>query len=396
MEREQLVSFDNTELAFAYKSDRQLRMAGWMFRLMSREFWSDLMIALGSWALRWRIPLAAFLIRRTVYRQFIGGATLQACVPVIEKLEMYHCLVVLDYAVEGKHEEAELDAAKDQFIRTIHFAANQSSVPVITVKISALAQNDILQAWSEPELRPPDFDAIWDRVVNRLTEICEHATEYGMKVFIDAEDSWIQGAIDHLAEHMMKVYNQGEVYIYNTYQMYRHDRLDFLKNSFVRARKQGYILGAKLVRGAYMEKERERAQELNYPSPISANKEIVDQDYNDAIIYCAENYEHIAMCAATHNLISCKLLADFIAGLPVRKDHPHLNFCQLYGMGDDITFNLAAQGYNVAKYLPYGPVREAFPYLVRRADENKAMSNEFNREYQLIRKERKRRRTVRD
>lgn len=387
MEIEEQVSFDNTEVAFAYKTDRQLRLGAWLFRLMSRSFWSDFMIHLGRWALSLRLPFTRYLIRHTVYKQFIGGETLQDCLPVIDTLYKYQCLVVLDYAVEGKHEEEELDLARDQFIRTIHFAANQPSVPVITIKISGLAQNNILQAWADPALQFDDFDEKWERVVFRLTDICDHAVQYGMKIFIDAEASWHQDAIDYLADTMMRRYNEAEAYIYNTYQMYRHDRLAFLKDSYAVSRQEGYFLGAKLVRGAYMEQERERAGEKNYPSPISSDKNAVDRDYNEGILFCAENYEHVAMCAATHNLISCQMLANFISELPVRKDHPHLNFCQLYGMGDDITFNLAAHGYNVAKYLPYGPVKEAFPYLVRRADENKAMSNEFNREYQLIREE---------
>ncbi|MBY5959681.1 proline dehydrogenase family protein [Membranicola marinus] len=390
-DEEQRVNFENTEVAFAYKSTAQLRLALWLFRLMSRSFWSHIFIKMGAWALKFRLPLAPYLIKETVYQQFIGGVSLEDTEPLIDNLSNHHCLVVLDYAVEGKHEEEELDGARDQFIQTIHFAANQPTVPVITIKVSALAQNKTLQAWAETGLRNSDFDEKWDRVVQRLIEICDHAAEYGMKIFIDAEESWHQDAIDFLANEMMKRYNQDEVVVYNTYQMYRHDRLDFLKQSYRRAQEEEYIFGAKLVRGAYMEKERARAKRKNYPSPISANKKVVDRDFNEGILFCAEHYENIALCAATHNLISCKILADFIEELPARRDHPHLNFCQLYGMGDDITFNLGAHGYNVAKYVPYGPVKEAFPYLIRRAEENKAMSNEFNREYKLIRRELERR-----
>ena len=391
MEIDKQVSFESSEIAFAYKTNRQLKLSFWLFRLMSRPSWADFFAKIGGLALRFRLPLTRYIIRHTMYRQFIGGETLQDCLPIIRNLSEYKSLVVLDYAVEGKHEEEDLDRARDQFIRTIRFAANHPSVPVVTIKISGLAQNKILRAWAEPELRSDDFEGKWERVIFRLTDICDHALQFGMKIFIDAEESWHQDAIDYLADTMMKCYNHDEVYVYNTYQMYRHDRLGFLKKSFANSREAGYYLGAKLVRGAYMKKERDRAREKNYPSPISPEKESVDRDYNEGILFCAEHYENIAMCAATHNLISCQLLANFIRELPVRKDHPHLNFCQLYGMGDDITFNLAAAGFNVAKYLPYGPVKEAFPYLVRRAEENKAMSNEFNREYQLIKREKERR-----
>ncbi len=394
MESEQRVDFDNTEVAFAYKTDKQLQLGVWLFRLMSRSFLSKTFSKLGAWALKFHLPFSKYLIKETVYQQFIGGVSLQDCVPVIDNLNKHQCLVVLDYSVEGKHEEKELDKARDQFIRTIQFAANQPAVPVITIKVSGLAQNRTLQAWSETKMRKGDFDEKWERIIQRLTEICDQAAQYGMKIFIDAEQTWYQDAIDFLAFDMMKRYNKDEMVVYNTYQMYRHDRLEFLKKSYAQAKKEEYILGAKLVRGAYMDTERDRAKQKRYPSPISANKEIVDGDYNEGILFCAENYESIAVCAATHNLISCKMLADYIEELPVRRDHPHLNFCLLYGMGDDITFNLAAHGYNVAKYVPYGPVREAFPYLIRRAEENKAMSNEFNREYNLIRTELERRKNT--
>lgn len=386
-ESEGKVRFDNTKIAFAYKNDRQLRMSYWLFRLMSKPSWADFFTQVGGMALRYHIPLSHWLIKKTVYQQFIGGETLQDCDAVIDHLRKYQVQVVLDYAVEGKNAEEDLDAAKDQFIRTINYAANKSSVPVVTIKVSAIAPNIVLEAWSKKELRPDDFEEKWERVVARLTEICKQACEYGMKIFIDAEESWVQDAIDALADSMMKTYNQDEVVVYNTYQMYRHDRLTYLRQSYEKASSEGYILGAKLVRGAYMEKERDRAAVHGYPSPISSNKNVVDRDFNEAVLFCARHYQNIAMCAATHNLISSKLLADCIDELPVRNDHPHLNFCQLYGMGDDITFNLAMHGYNVGKYLPYGPVREAFPYLVRRAEENRAMSNEFNREYQLLKQE---------
>lgn len=391
MQEKELVNFEDTEMAFAYKSTRELRLGLWLFRLMSRSFWERIFSSLGAWAIRLRLPLASYLVKETVYKQFIGGESLSDCESAIENLREHNCLVVLDYAVEGKHEEKELDNACDQFIRTIQFAANQPSVPVITIKISGLAKNKILKAWGNEKLRRSDFEEKWERVVSRLTDICDHAIQYGMKIFIDAEESWYQEAIDYLADDMMKRYNKDGVVVYNTYQMYRHDRLDFLKKSYKTSRDEGYILGAKLVRGAYMEKERERARRKKYASPISPDKNAVDRDFDKATLFCAEHYEHIALCAATHNLISCKLLAEFIRDLPARRNHPHLNFCQLYGMGDDITFNLAAHGYNVAKYLPYGPVREVFPYLIRRAEENKAMSNEFNREYNLIRRELERR-----
>ena len=391
MNRKDAIDFTDTETAFAYKSDRALKRGAQVFSLMNHPTLIDIMSWLGIRAVRLGLPFARAVIRQTLYKQFVGGVSLSDLEEVIAALKAHRCFAILDYAAEGKNKPAEFDQATEQFVKTIDFAAGTDSVPVISVKLSALTANGILEQWGEPAERKADFEEEFEKVYERLDRICARAASGGVGIFIDAEESWYQGAIDYLATDMMARYNKEKVIVYNTFQLYRKDRLDFLRENITEAQKKGYLLGAKLVRGAYMNQERERAAEKGHPDPIWPDKAGTDRAYNAALHFCAERYESVALCAATHNMISCRLLADIVRDLPAKRNHPHLNFCQLYGMGDDLTFNLAAAGYNVAKYLPYGPVREVLPYLVRRADENKAMAHEFNREYRLIKSEIERR-----
>jgi len=384
------VDFSNTEIAFAYKTDRQLRRAARLFRLINRPRIVRFLSGLGIWGVKVGVPFVEGIIRRTLYTQFVGGAHLEDVEAVIRLLADHGCFSVLDFAVEGKNEEEELDAAAEEFLAAIRFATRTESVSVVTVKVSALAPNQALETWNNDDpAEAPDPEMA--RVYQRLDRICRTASEGGVSVFIDAEQSWYQDAIDDLATQMMRKYNRDRVVVYQTYQMYRKDRLDYLQNDFEKARKEGYLLGAKLVRGAYLDGERERARARGYPDPILPDKPSVDRHFNSALLFCADRHEHISVSAATHNLISSKLLADKIEELGLPRNHPRFHFCQLYGMGDDMTFNLARAGYNAAKYLPYGPVKEVLPYLIRRMEENQAMSYEFNREYQLIVKELKRR-----
>lgn len=380
------VDFFNTKIAFAGKTTRELRRAARLFRLINRPALVRMLSRAGIFAVKMRLPFTEWIIRRTIYEQFVGGESLEEAESVIRKLYDQGCRVVLDFAVEGKNEEHELDAAAEEFLKAVRYTADREEIPVVTVKVSALARNSTLETWkaNEPD---PEFE----RVYHRLDRICQAAFDGGISVFIDAEQSWYQDAIDFLTVEMMRKYNKDRAVVYHTYQMYRKDRLDVLHRDYELAQRDGYYLAAKLVRGAYLDRERERAQEQRYSDPLLPDKSSVDRYYNSALLFCAARYQYIYMSAATHNLISSKLLADKIDEMRLPRNHPSFQFCQLYGMGDDITFNLAAAGYNAAKYLPYGPVKEALPYLIRRAEENQAMSYEFNREYQLIRKELKRR-----
>jgi len=385
------VDFSNTEIAFSNKSNQELKRAAWLFSMMNKAWLVNAGSSLTMLALKMRVPFVKSIIKKTMFRQFVGGTTLLECQRNIDKLYHHNTLTILDYGAEAKTSEKDFNRTMNETIRAIEFAAKNESVPIVSAKITGLARFDLLASIQNGEPLTKATRREYRNILKRVDSVCFDASEKKVGVFFDAEESWIQFTIDHLVNLMMKRYNKKEVIVYNTFQMYRIDRLQFLFHSFDRANKEGYMLGAKLVRGAYMEKERDRAQEMDYPSPIHPNKEATDDAYNTALRFCVDNYEKIASCNATHNAESCELQANLIAERNIDKKHPHLNFCQLYGMSDHITFNLAHAGYNVAKYVVYGQVKEVIPYLVRRANENKAVTGDMSREYKLIDKELKRR-----
>ncbi len=382
------LDFSNTEIAFAYKSDKELKKASWLYSLMNKTWLVNPLSDLGLLAMKLRIPLTETIVKETMFQQFVGGRTLLESTAAIEKLYEYNIQSVLDYGAEAKTTEHEFNKTMNENIRAIEFAKVNASTPVVVSKISGIARFGLLEMIQKDRSGLPKSVLIeYRNVLKRIDSICYAASINGVSVMIDAEESWIQDTIDHIADLMMKRYNQERVVVYNTFQMYRHDRLNFLTNSFDKAQSEGYLLGAKLVRGAYMEKEGERAEEKGYPTPIQPSKQATDDAYNMALRFCIDNYKSIASCAATHNEESSRLQAEMINEKGIQKDHPHLNFCQLYGMSDNLTFNLANAGYNVAKYMVYGQVNEVFPYLIRRAKENTAVSGDMSREYGLVKKE---------
>lgn len=261
-------------------------------------------------------------------------------------------------------------------------------------KVSGLASNKLLERINDRQEQLDDNEKTeMAKLKERVSRICRRANEVQKPLLIDAEESWIQDVIDRLAMKTMEQYNQDKAIIYNTIQLYRHDRLQYLKESHQLAMERGFHFAVKLVRGAYMEKERERAEELGYPSPIQPNKEASDRDFDEAIRYCAENYKTISFVCGSHNEDSSKLLAELMEANSIPPDHPSIYFAQLFGMSDHISFNLSDGGYNVAKYVPYGPVREVVPYLIRRARENTSVKGQTGRELSLILKEQKRRKS---
>lgn len=390
------ISFENTENAFAYKSDSDLKNAKFLFNSMGYQWIVDAGVLLTPFAMKLGLPVKD-MIRKTIFRQFVGGETLEETANVGDVLAKYGVDVILDYGVEGKEGEENFDHATEEFIKVIEYAATKPNIPFVSVKVTGLARFKLLQRLHEaPRLRSGIHDneaeeEEWERVKDRLYHICSEAAEKNVGVLVDAEESWIQDPVDRLTIEMMEEFNKEKAVVYNTIQLYRHDRLDFLKLSYRIARQKNFILGVKLVRGAYMEKERARASAKNCPSPIQNNKQSTDKDYNAAVAFCIENLENIACVVATHNEESSLLAADLMEkkGLPL--DHPHLHFSQLYGMSDHITFNLAKAGFSVSKYLPFGPIKDVIPYLMRRAEENSSVSGQTGRELALIKKELKRR-----
>jgi proline dehydrogenase len=385
------IDFQNTEIAFSHKSDKALKHTAWLFKMMNNPTLVRLGSPLALKAVQWRLPFAEIIIKKTIYNQFCGGATLLDCSQTVTHLAQHKTNVILDYGVEATEGELNFNQTMNENIKAIDFASRTKTVPFISIKVTGLARFDLLVKIQQNAPLTHDEQNEYFNASKRLDAICHAAREKGMSVMIDAEESWIQDTIDRIANMMMSRYNKERAVVYNTFQMYRHDRVNFLKESFVTAEQKDYFLGVKLVRGAYMDKERKRALEMNYATPINPDKIATDKAYNDSLVFCVMHHNRIAVCNATHNLQSSTLLADLMEEMGIARNHPHFYFSQLYGMSDNITFNLAKAGYNVAKYLPYGPVRDVVPYLIRRAQENSTVTGDMSREYALLVKEVKRR-----
>lgn len=386
-----VVDFSDTQIAFAHKTDGELKRTAWLFRMMNKPLLVSIGGTIGLWLNETGINVFNPLIKATIFKQFCGGTTLPECEEAIDHLRENKTLTILDYGAEGKTKEEDFDHTLNENINAIRFSSAHEAVPVISTKVTALASNDLLEKFQANEKVSDEETRAFERVRGRLDKLCKAARDHNVAVFIDAEETWIQDTIDTLVKTMMEKYNRHKVVVYHTYQMYRKDKLGHLMADHTEAKSKGYLLGAKVVRGAYMEKERARALEKGYASPIHDTKADTDHHFNTAIRHCVNHYEEIASCNGSHNLYSNQMQAELIAEKGLPRNHPHLNFCQLYGMSDNITFNLAHEGYNVAKYVPYGPVKEVIPYLIRRARENSAVTGEMSRELGLIMTEMKRR-----
>jgi len=397
------ISFEDTKTAFAYKTTKELKRAKFIFESMGKQW----LVNLGLWftplALKLGLPVKG-LIRKTIFSQFVGGETLEETSAVAEKLGQFNVHVILDYGVEGKSGEENFDHATEEFIKVIRYAATQKNIPFMSVKLTGFSRFGLLEKIDSNSVYPDIIQGIipleklnaeekaeWKRFVARLNNICEIAAESNIGVLIDAEESWIQDPVDAVTMQMMQKFNIGKAVVYNTAQLYRNDRLAFIKDSCEFAKQNNFILGMKLVRGAYMEKERNRAEELDYPSPINKNKQATDDEYNASLEYCInpENKMHIII--GSHNEYSNLLGTQLMEKYQLPLNDPRIHFSQLYGMSDNITFNLAKAGCNVSKYLPFGPIKDVIPYLMRRAQENSSVSGQTGRELLLIKKELKRR-----
>ena len=387
------ISFDNTENAFAYKSEKELKKAKFLFTTMGYPFFVPLGTRITPVLIKGKLPFIDTLVRNTIFKQFVGGESLEETKTIGDILGNYGVQVILDYGVEGKEGEANFDIATDEFIRVIEYAATQKNIPFISVKVTGIARFELLASLDEaPRLRSGIHDheaeiGEWERVKDRMYAICAVAAEKNIGVLIDAEETWIQDPVDRLTMEMMAEFNKEKAIVYNTIQLYRHDRLQFLKLSHKIAQQQNFKLGIKLVRGAYMEKERNRANQQSYLDPIQPSKEATDKDYDAAVMYCLKNLNDISTIIASHNEQSNLLAFDYMQTHNIPMNHAHIHFSQLYGMSDNITFNLAKFKCNVSKYLPFGPIKDVVPYLMRRAQENSSVSRQTGRELALIKRE---------
>lgn len=390
MEIEPLIYFDDTAVAFSYKSDSRLKKANFIFTVVNHPSISSLATAAVKVALTLRLPIKG-LIRSTVFDHFCGGETIVKSEETIQRLAQFHVGTILDYSVEGAETEDGFDNTANEILRTFDKAKNNPAVPFCVFKLTGMAEFSLLEKIQSGGSLSEMEKVAFEHVRNRVDKICAKAYDLKVPILIDAEDSWIQNTIDALVYEMMEKYNKEQAIVFNTYQMYRGDMLSKLKEAFHRAAMLGYYLGVKMVRGAYMEKERERAEKMNYPDPIHPSKEATDDCYNKGLAFCLDNKQRVALVSGTHNEYSNQYLAVLMQKHGLKENDSRVWFAQLLGMSDNISFNLAKAGYNVAKYVPYGPVEAVMPYLLRRAAENTSVAGQSSRELALIRKELKRR-----
>ena len=383
--------FNNTEVAFALKSDTELERAYFLFKLIDSQPLVKIGTAVTNFALKAHLPVEG-LIRSTVFDHFCGGVNEVDCLRVVDKMYTKGVSSVLDYSVEGKEEEAQFDAALNMTLKTIEFAREREAIPFAVFKPTGFGRLALYEKVGDKAHLTENEQKEWNRVIERFDIACKTAFEKDVLLLIDAEESWMQDAADAIVTDMMRKYNKQKAIVFNTLQMYRWDRLDYLKNLHEQAKAEGFYIGMKLVRGAYMEKENDRATERGLKSPICVSKEATDINYDAAVLYMIDNINKMAIFAGTHNEESSYKLMQLMQEKGIAKNDKRIFFGQLLGMSDNISFNLASEGYNVAKYLPFGPVRDVMPYLIRRAEENTSVAGQTSRELTLIKREKERRR----
>jgi proline dehydrogenase len=393
MQLQSNISFDDTLTAFKAKSDTALKKANILFSVVSNPIMSSISTSSVKIGLAIGLPIK-WIIKKTVFEHFCGGETIATSKETIDELAEYNIGTILDYSVEGEDDEMSFDSTRDEILRTVVEASKSNDVPFSVFKTTGLAHGDLLiKIQAGKELTESEAQS-FERVKGRVDAICYKAHELNVPILIDSEETWLQDPIDAIVYEMMMKYNKEKCIVFNTYQMYRTDTLGNLENAFHYAAMHNYYFGAKLVRGAYMEKERERAEEMGYPSPIQPDKEATDENFNKALTFCIDNKQRISLLCGSHNEYSNYFLAQLMEKHSMKNDDPRVWFAQLYGMSDNISFNLAKAGYNVAKYVPYGPVKSVMPYLLRRASENTSVVGQSSRELSLIRKELKRRKSL--
>jgi proline dehydrogenase len=393
MESEPKISFEDTSIAFSYKSDTELKKAHFIFSLVNHPWIS--MIATGSAKLGFKLGLPIEgLIKQTVFYHFCGGESIDKTKDALDRLAKYGIGTILDYSVEGEKSEEGFESTTRETILTIEKAHQSKNIPFCVFKVTGIASSDLLEKVQQNVKLTAEEQSAFEKVRERVDRICSKAYEYKVPILVDAEETWIQEPIDVLAYEMMKKYNSERAIVFNTYQLYRTASLQNLKNAVQTAERENYYLGAKLVRGAYMEKERDRASKLGQVSPIQPTKEASDKAFNEALDFCVENNKRISVMCGSHNEYSNQYLTQLMSKHGIASNDERFWFAQLYGMSDNISFNLAKAGYKVAKYVPYGPVKSVMPYLFRRASENTSVAGQSSRELILIRKELKRRKGI--
>jgi proline dehydrogenase len=380
------VDFSNTQLAFQTKSNKELRNSYVLYKAIGYNWLVQFGPKMVDLCFKIGLPIKG-IIKKTVFHQFCGGENIHECEKNIQLMHKYGVGTILDYSVEGEEKEYVFEATAQEIVKTILKAKGNSSIPFSVFKVTGIARLELLRKVNYKEdLNHNEFKE-FEEVKRRFKLICETAHQNNVRLFVDAEESWIQDTIDGMVLGMMQLFNKERAIIYNTIQFYRHDRLAFLKNSVHHANDNDYFYGVKLVRGAYMEKEAHRALEMDYINPIQPNKEASDRDYNAGLKFCIERIEKVSICCGTHNEESCKYLIELMKEKGLAPNDQRVYFSQLFGMSDNLSYNLSHAGYCVAKYLPYGPVKAVLPYLFRRAQENTSVKGQAGREFSLVQTE---------
>lgn len=388
------ISFDDTSTAFAIRSDRELKQSHFLFSTMKYPWMVKAGTFFTAQALKLHLPVRG-LIKQTLFKQFCGGESIEDCKHTIDQLAKFGVQTILDYSVEGKGNEQSYDATLEEAMRVATFGKSEKNIAFCVIKLTGLGPSELMEKKQSGKELNKEEKVRYDRFEERVLQLAQHTVDCGLRFMVDAEESWIQDEIDRIVLDLMQRFNQDKPSVYNTYQLYRHQALSNMHDHFDQINQRGGYFGAKLVRGAYMEKERERAYQMEYVDPIQKDKEATDRDYNAGVAFALNNIEKFGLCAGTHNEDSSALLAKVIEDRGLNKHHEHLHFAQLLGMSDNISFMLAEKGFNVAKYVPYGPVEKVLPYLFRRAEENTSIAGQSGREITLVKKEIERRKAER-
>jgi proline dehydrogenase len=385
-----MISFDDTAIAFEAKTNSELKKAKFLFSLIGNQRLMKIGRFLTLWAFKFNLPLKK-LVKATIFKQFCGGETLEECLPTMQHLGKYNIGSIPDYSVEGKENTQDIIKTTNEILFNIQKSKTLEDVPFCVFKMSGITSTNLLEKLSAKAALSSKEEEDYIKLKERVRRICDNARMADKPIFIDAEETWLQEAIDKIALDMMKIFNTEKVLVYTTIQMYRKDKLEYLKKMTEIAKNGNFIFGVKLVRGAYLEKENERAKKMGYPSPMQSTKQDTDNDYDQALEFCVNHIDNVALVFGSHNEKSAALLTSLMQKSNIENNHPHIYFSQLFGMSDHISFKLAKEGFNVAKYLPYGPVKEVLPYLIRRAEENTSVAGQTNRELSLLTREIKRR-----
>ena len=387
------MKFDNTQKAYQLKTNRDLKKAYYLFLLFSSEKLVSIGSSITRLILRMKLPVS-YIFKITFFSQFCAGLNKKESLKAVNSLKSYKILSYLHYAVEAVKTEKGMEMSKNHTLETLSFSKENKALPFSVFKATSLGPINLFKKKSSGIALTDSEKNEWKRIELRIDTCCAAAKKIGVKMLIDAEESWIQPAIDEIAESLMEKYNKKTPVIYTTIQMYRKDRMIYMKNLYDKATKQDFKVGIKLVRGAYIEKENLKAYELGKPSPICESKELTDQNFNNGLDYMLSKLNIGSLFMGSHNEQSILRVTEWMSKNKISKNHPHIWFSQLYGMADHISFNLASSGYQVVKYVPYGPVNEVIPYLIRRAEENTSITGQTPRELSLIKKELERRARV--